>query len=206
MAEQDEQKLDETTTTDDAVTETTAETVADTTDADVTDADAKATEAKADDVEANETDADTTDAEDGGSDKADDSKGDDEDTKSDGDGKDDSDSKDDSDDADTYGISMDKVEAVLSKSADENAMTPQMRKMFARQQESTKRVEESIKGTKSNPSWFVPVFCALLIIGLVWVVVFYMTGKYPIPGIDNWNLAIGFAIMLVGFLMTMWWH
>ena len=200
MAEQDEQKLDETTTTDDAVTETTAETVADTTDADVTDADAKATEAKGDGAEANETDADTTDSEDGGSDKADDSKVDGEDTKGD------DDSKDDSDGADTYGISMDKVEAVLSKSADENAMTPQMRKMFARQQESTKRVEESIKGTKSNPSWFVPVFCALLIIGLVWVVVFYMTGKYPIPGIDNWNLAIGFAIMLVGFLMTMWWH
>ncbi|WP_241520177.1 cell division protein CrgA [Bifidobacterium catulorum] len=174
----------------------------------MTDADAKATEAKADDVEASETDADTTDADttdvkDGGSDKADDSKGSD---KADDSKGDDEDTKDDGDSADTYGISMDKVEAVLSKSADENAMTPQMRKMFARQQESTKRVEESIKGTKSNPSWFVPVFCALLIIGLVWVVVFYMTGKYPIPGIDNWNLAIGFAIMLVGFLMTMWWH
>ena len=108
---------------------------------------------------------------------------------------------------DDFGVSMDKVEAVLSRAAaDDATMTPQMKKMFARQQENTKRVEESIKGTKSNPSWFVPVFCALLIIGLVWVVVFYMTGKYPIPGIDNWNLAIGFAIMLVGFLMTMWWH
>ncbi|MBW3088712.1 cell division protein CrgA [Bifidobacterium sp. 82T24] len=166
------------------------------TDADATEDDAAKNEAS-DKAEATDTD-----------DKADAA---DEDGKADKNGKDDENGKDDSDDGnddadDSYGISMDKVEAVLSKSADENAMTPQMRKMFARQQESTKRVEESIKGTKSNPSWFVPVFCALLIIGLVWVVVFYMTGKYPIPGINNWNLAIGFAIMLIGFLMTMWWH
>lgn len=107
---------------------------------------------------------------------------------------------------DEFARTMDRVEAALSEVADKDTMTPQMRKMFARQQESTKRVEESIKGTKSNPRWFVPVLCALLIIGLVWVVVYYLSGKYPIPGINDWNLAIGFGIMLVGFLMTMWWH
>ncbi|PLS31141.1 septation inhibitor protein [Bifidobacterium margollesii] len=108
---------------------------------------------------------------------------------------------------DDFGVSMDKVEAVLSRAAaDDATMTPQMKKMFARQQENTKRVEESIKGTKSNPGWFVPLFCALLIIGLVWVVVFYLTSKWPIPNIGQWNLLIGFGIMLVGFLMTMWWR
>lgn len=107
---------------------------------------------------------------------------------------------------DEFARTMDRVEAALSEVADKDTMTPQMRKMFARQQESTKRVEESIKGTKSNPRWFVPLLCALLIIGLVWVVVYYLSGNYPIPGIHDWNLAIGFGIMLVGFLMTMWWH
>lgn len=175
MAEQDEQKLDETSTTE--ADNTNAET---TVDPDV-DATAEAAQNKTqDDAPAADNDADKPEA------------------------KDAEDTQDDEDDS--YGISMDKVEAVLSKSADETTMTPQMRKMFARQQENTKRVEESIKGTKSNPGWFVPLFCALLIIGLVWVVVYYLTGNYPIPNIDFWNLVIGFGIMLVGFLMTMWWR
>ena len=175
MAEQDEQKLDETSTTE--ADNTNAET---TVDPDV-DATAEAAQNKTqDDAPAADNDADKPEA------------------------KDAEETQDDEDDS--YGISMDKVEAVLSKSADETTMTPQMRKMFARQQENTKRVEESIKGTKSNPGWFVPLFCALLIIGLVWVVVYYLTGNYPIPNIDFWNLVIGFGIMLVGFLMTMWWR
>ncbi|MBT1177108.1 cell division protein CrgA [Bifidobacterium callimiconis] len=128
------------------------------------------------------------------------------DTTADTDVKDVDDADKGSDNDEDFGISMDKVEAVLNKSADEATMTPQMRKMFARQQENTKRVEESIKGTKSNPAWFVPLFCLLLVIGLVWVVVYYMTYDYPIPHIGAWNLAIGFGIMLVGFLMTMWWR
>lgn len=107
---------------------------------------------------------------------------------------------------DEFTITMDKVEAVLNETHDTASLTPQMRKMFARQQENTKRVEETIKGTKSNPRWFVPLFCALLIIGLIWVVVYYLSGDYPIPGIGAGNLAIGFAIMLIGFLMTMVWR
>lgn len=110
------------------------------------------------------------------------------------------------------GVSMDQVEAILKRNAgegkddDDLSITPQMRRMFDRELENTKRVEETIKGAKSNPVWLVPVFVALLIIGLIWVVAFYFTGKYPIPGIGQWNLLVGFAIMLVGFLMTMWWH
>ena len=43
-----------------------------------------------------------------------------------------------------------------------------MQRMMNRQAENTRRVEETIKGTKSNPRWFVPLFCALMIIGLIW--------------------------------------
>ena len=81
-----------------------------------------------------------------------------------------------------------------------------MQRMMNRQAENTKRVEETIKGTKSNPRWFVPLFCALMIIGLVWAVVYYLTTDYPIPHIGAWNLAIAFAIIMVGFIMTMWWR
>ena len=103
-------------------------------------------------------------------------------------------------------LSLDKIQAVLNSTIDEKDMSPQMRRMVKRQQENTKRVEESIKGTKANPSWFVPLFCALMIIGLVWAVVYYLTSEYPIPHIGAWNLAIAFAIIMVGFIMTMWWR
>ena len=45
-----------------------------------------------------------------------------------------------------------------------------------------------------------------MIIGLIWAVVYYLSpnGTWPIPGIGAWNLAIAFAIIMVGFIMTMW--
>lgn len=110
------------------------------------------------------------------------------------------------DEDEDYGIPMDKVEAVLNATADKASLTPQMQRMMQRQAENTRRVEESIKGTKSNPRWFVPLFCAFMIIGLIWAVVYYLTGNYPIPGIDAGNLAIALGIILIGFLMTMWWR
>ena len=46
-----------------------------------------------------------------------------------------------------------------------------------------------------------------LLLGLVWVLVFYISGTlYPIPGIKEWNLIIGFGIAFVGFLMTTRWR
>ncbi|WP_286027767.1 cell division protein CrgA [Bifidobacterium ruminantium] len=112
-------------------------------------------------------------------------------------------SEDNDDDLD---IPMDRVEAVLNATADKDSLSPQMQRMMNRQAENTRRVEETIKGTKSNPRWFVPLFCALMIIGLVWAVVYYLTSDYPIPHIGAWNLAIAFAIIMVGFIMTMWWR
>mgnify|MGYP003520904065 CR=1 FL=1 len=59
-----------------------------------------------------------------------------------------------------------------------------------------------------NPAWLVPTMCALLIAGVLWVVVFYLTASglgLPIPGIGQWNIAIGFALMLGGLgLATRW--
>ena len=117
-----------------------------------------------------------------------------------------SDESADSDDDDDHDIPMDRVEAVLNATVDKDSLTPQMQRMMNRQAENTRRVEETIKGTKSNPRWFVPLFCALMIIGLIWAVTYYLSGSYPIPNIGAWNLAIAVAIIMVGFLMTMWWR
>jgi Cell division protein CrgA len=60
---------------------------------------------------------------------------------------------------------------------------------------------------KPNPRWFVPVMLGLMVIGLLWVVVYYISQTaYPIPKIGNWNLMLGFGMMLVGFGMTTRWR
>ncbi|GIG34809.1 cell division protein CrgA [Cellulomonas pakistanensis] len=57
-----------------------------------------------------------------------------------------------------------------------------------------------------NPTWFVPVLIGLLVAGLLWIVVTYLTNfDYPIPGIGSWNLAVGFAFALVGLGMATRW-
>jgi hypothetical protein len=59
----------------------------------------------------------------------------------------------------------------------------------------------------ANPPWFVPVMLALMLVGLLWVVTFYITaGSFPIPGINYWNLIIGFGLMISGFMMTTRWR
>lgn len=58
-----------------------------------------------------------------------------------------------------------------------------------------------------NPVWFKPIMIGLMLVGLVWVLVFYLSGTlFPIPGIGGWNLVVGFGIAFVGFLMTTRWR
>ena len=64
---------------------------------------------------------------------------------------------------------------------------------------------DSVKGSKSSPSWYPWVFSLIMIVGLIWSVVYYLTGNYPIPNIGAWNLVIAFVTILVGFVMTMAW-
>lgn len=105
------------------------------------------------------------------------------------------------------GVSLDKVAAILGSDADAKDMPKNMQRLMTREADNNKRVQKSIKGAKTNSRWFVPVLVALLVIGLLWVVVNYLTGgSYPIPTIGNWNLLIGFGLMLIGFIMTMWWN
>ena len=63
------------------------------------------------------------------------------------------------------------------------------------------------KAPPPNPTWFVPVMLGLMIIGLLWVVVFYLSnGQWPVSAWHNWNLLIGFAFIVAGFIMTTRWR
>jgi hypothetical protein len=61
-------------------------------------------------------------------------------------------------------------------------------------------------GPKTSPPWFAPVMVALMCIGLVYVVVYYVSqGRYPVPALHSWNIVIGFAIIMAGFGMSTRW-
>lgn len=63
------------------------------------------------------------------------------------------------------------------------------------------------QGVRPNAPWFLPVMLGLMVLGLVWIVVTYLTSSaWPVPGIGQFNLAIGFALMLAGFGMTTRWR
>lgn len=66
----------------------------------------------------------------------------------------------------------------------------------------------AMPGEAVNPRWLAPVMLGLMILGLVWIVTFYLTSNdlhLPIPQIGQWNLAIGFGLIIVGFGLTTRW-
>lgn len=76
---------------------------------------------------------------------------------------------------------------------------------------SVRREERRAAGGEApNPVWFKPIMFGFMLLGLLWIVVFYISsGTLPIPfpdGGSSWNILIGFGIAFVGFLMTLWWR
>nr|WP_284711242.1 cell division protein CrgA [Brevibacterium sp. XM4083] len=60
---------------------------------------------------------------------------------------------------------------------------------------------------KPNPRWFLPVLIGLLLIGLIWLVTFYITqGAFPVEAWGNWNILIGFAFFVAGLIMSTRWR
>jgi hypothetical protein len=58
-----------------------------------------------------------------------------------------------------------------------------------------------------NPVWFKPVMFGFMLLGLIWIILFYVSQQQlPVPTLGNWNILVGFGIMFVGFLMTTRWR
>ena len=56
-----------------------------------------------------------------------------------------------------------------------------------------------------SPRWLAPTMVGFFLIGLFWIVLFYVTQTvYPIPGIGAWNMVIGFSFIGVGFSRDCW--
>ncbi len=60
---------------------------------------------------------------------------------------------------------------------------------------------------KPNPRWFLPVLVGLLLLGLIWLVTFYITqGAFPVEAWGNWNILIGFTFFVAGLIMSTRWR
>ncbi|TYD00549.1 cell division protein CrgA [Arthrobacter echini] len=58
-----------------------------------------------------------------------------------------------------------------------------------------------------NPAWYKPVMFGLMIIGLLWIITFYISeSRFPVEAWGSWNIMVGFGIAIVGFLMTTRWR
>ena len=62
-----------------------------------------------------------------------------------------------------------------------------------------------------SPRWLAPLMLALFGIGVLWLVVFYITqgdmGGLPVArDLSNWNLLVGFGFIIAGFALSTQWR
>lgn len=70
------------------------------------------------------------------------------------------------------------------------------------------RSAERARIAQPSPRWYVALMVALLVVGLLWIVVYYIAGD-EIPfmvSLSAWNFAIGFGLMVAGLVMSMRWR
>jgi hypothetical protein len=58
-----------------------------------------------------------------------------------------------------------------------------------------------------SPRWLAPTMVTAFLIGLFWIVTFYVSQtRYPIPDIGVWNMIIGFSFIGAGFTLATKWR
>lgn len=78
---------------------------------------------------------------------------------------------------------------------------------MARSSKTERPVESGSGESAPNPVWFKPVMFGFMLLGLVWIIVFYVSGTtLPVRDLGSWNILVGFGIMFIGFLMTTRWR
>lgn len=72
----------------------------------------------------------------------------------------------------------------------------------------TAPVTRSQASTAIPKRWVAPVMVACFVLGLAWIVVFYLAGP-SVPGMSglgNWNIVIGMGLFVVGFVFSTQWR
>ena len=65
-----------------------------------------------------------------------------------------------------------------------------------------------VRAAEPSPRWYAPVMVALMVLGLLWIVVYYVAGDRIgfMNSLSAWNFAIGFGAMVIGLVMSMRWR
>ena len=62
------------------------------------------------------------------------------------------------------------------------------------------------KVSTENPRWLLPTALTLLVLGPLWIVVYYISkGEYPIPSLSQWNIAVGFVFLMSSMILFTRW-
>lgn len=118
--------------------------------------------------------------------------------------------------SDKTGVAAEAIDDLEAKKAANRAAIRDAEKEAAREaKRAARRAADSEREEKRaakaieapSPAWWVPTLCTFMVVGLFWLVVYYLSAeKFPIPGIGLGNMAIGFVLILVGFGMTTRWR
>ena len=81
-----------------------------------------------------------------------------------------------------------------------------LRKKVQEQHAHDEQIQAVETPYQESPRWLVPVMVANFLIGLFWIVVYYVNTNYPIGGLGNWNMAIGFTFIAIGFSLATKWR
>ena len=72
----------------------------------------------------------------------------------------------------------------------------------------TSALAPSGHAVRPSPRWYPIVMAAVLLIGLAWIVVYYLAGdSVPVmQDLGAWNFAVGFGVMIIGLGMAVRWR
>lgn len=60
---------------------------------------------------------------------------------------------------------------------------------------------------RMSPPWLAPTMVGCLVLGLAWIATFYVSGqKLPISALNQWNLVVGFGLIVSGVMLATKWH
>lgn len=90
--------------------------------------------------------------------------------------------------------------------AKDSRATETARARRAAEAERTRTTRRRVAAVAPNPAWLAPTAVTLLLLGLVYLVTYYLSSAtLPLP-IGDWNLLAGFGIMILGGALLMRWR
>ena len=107
----------------------------------------------------------------------------------------------------TSGAKQKNRKSVPAKKSKNAAKSGNPAKRASARKQTKYQSGSSDTSVRPNPRWFLPTMLSIIILGMLWLIVFYLSGgEFPVKVWGNWNLLAGFGIMVVGLAMSTRWR